>query len=499
MKRFILAGLVLAFGAVSQAATVTYNPATGVLLYPANFFEINSNLIVAAISGAFPGTGSGNASTNVAQGWSASQTFNGPVFVGSTNLNTHLASKAPLASPAFTGTPTVPTASANSSNTTAATTAYVDRAVAGVSSGGGGNANTNVAQGWSATQVFNAPVTFNDDSTFGDIFANSITPANPFSVVVGGTGGSNASQARVNLGLVPDVDVQAFRLALLQIALAMTSDGHMPVRESGIMTNLASTAAGRALLRAVSATDGRNQLEVGKLHQGAYDRSTWNGVTNETPTLNDISDVLDAMLGGTNVLILSVDTNYFTVSGGQLTLNANAAIPRWIGQFGINSYTNNSTTTNVLFANWTISSNDVPNASGKYLDGAWTMMLTNATGGTCNFHFNLKVDGVVVASVQRSLSSSSTPELHGGRFHFIRESDTSASIVLFGERISATPSVGFGTFGGSGGDNMILATNAACSWSSNVNLTIEIGQILLAGTNSTAAGMQRIHASLYRP
>lgn len=92
MKRLILAGLALAFGAVSQAATVTYNPATGVLLYPVNFFEINSNLIVAAISGAFPGTGSGNASTNVAQGWSASQTFNGPLLMGNTNLASKISS-----------------------------------------------------------------------------------------------------------------------------------------------------------------------------------------------------------------------------------------------------------------------------------------------------------------------------------------------------------------------------------------------------------------------
>lgn len=92
MKRFILACIALAFGAVSQAATVTYNPATGVLLYPVNFFEINSNLIVAAISGAFPGTGSGNASTNLAQGWSASQTFNGPLLMGNTNLASKISS-----------------------------------------------------------------------------------------------------------------------------------------------------------------------------------------------------------------------------------------------------------------------------------------------------------------------------------------------------------------------------------------------------------------------
>lgn len=43
-----------------------------------------------------------------------------------TNLTTDLAAKAPLASPALTGTPTAPTASANDNSTKIATTAYVD-------------------------------------------------------------------------------------------------------------------------------------------------------------------------------------------------------------------------------------------------------------------------------------------------------------------------------------------------------------------------------------
>ncbi|MFZ1539533.1 MAG: SGNH/GDSL hydrolase family protein [Chromatiaceae bacterium] len=78
---FSCAIALLAFAFSARAATVTYTPGTGVLLYPENFFEANSNSIVQAISGAFPGSGSGNASTNVAQGWSASQTFNALVSI----------------------------------------------------------------------------------------------------------------------------------------------------------------------------------------------------------------------------------------------------------------------------------------------------------------------------------------------------------------------------------------------------------------------------------
>ena len=58
-----------------------------------------------------------------------------------TTVTNSLALKAPLASPALTGTPTAPTASANTNNTQIATTAYVDSAVSGAS---GTYSNTNV-------------------------------------------------------------------------------------------------------------------------------------------------------------------------------------------------------------------------------------------------------------------------------------------------------------------------------------------------------------------
>jgi hypothetical protein len=55
-----------------------------------------------------------------------------------TGLQTELNLKAPLASPSFTGTPTVPTAAVGTNNTQAASTAFVQTAVANVQSGGGG-------------------------------------------------------------------------------------------------------------------------------------------------------------------------------------------------------------------------------------------------------------------------------------------------------------------------------------------------------------------------
>lgn len=55
-----------------------------------------------------------------------------------------------LASPALSGTPTAPTASPGTSNTTVATTAYVDAAVAAGGGGGGGGGGANIESNWYA-------------------------------------------------------------------------------------------------------------------------------------------------------------------------------------------------------------------------------------------------------------------------------------------------------------------------------------------------------------
>lgn len=67
------------------------------------------------------------------------------------NLTTDLAAKAPLASPALTGTPTAPTATAGTNTTQVATTAFVTTAVAGVS--GVGMAVGNAVSGGTANAV----------------------------------------------------------------------------------------------------------------------------------------------------------------------------------------------------------------------------------------------------------------------------------------------------------------------------------------------------------
>lgn len=79
------------------------------------------------------------------------------------------ATYAPLASPALTGLPTVPTASAASSNTVAASTAYVDRAVASGSGSGGGDVYS------SSNNVFTGSNTFSGTTTFNNLAIGTIT------------------------------------------------------------------------------------------------------------------------------------------------------------------------------------------------------------------------------------------------------------------------------------------------------------------------------------
>ena len=83
----------------------------------------------------------------------------------STTVTNSLATKAPLASPALTGTPTAPTATANTNTTQLATTAYVQGELAN-------EANWNTAYGWGDHSTQNYAVTTGDTMTgnlsFGD-------------------------------------------------------------------------------------------------------------------------------------------------------------------------------------------------------------------------------------------------------------------------------------------------------------------------------------------
>ena len=250
--------LLLAFACfVSRGATVTYESGSGVLLYPTNLWRANSNEIVAAISGAFPGTGSGNASTNANQTWPAGY--------------------------------------------------------------------TNTAHG---SWVFDGPV------TTSDLIINSATFSGIWGFPNGAPGGTNADQTRTILGLVPDVDIQTFRLPLLQLYVALAANGDMPYRNaSGIITNTPSTSFGRSNLNVVDASAGRTLLGVVAASGGAFtgDISVpteaygagWSGSA-EVPTKGDLYTQIQSILSGG--FISSVDTNDLQVNTGRLSIASSATV-----------------------------------------------------------------------------------------------------------------------------------------------------------------------------
>ena len=80
------------------------------------------------------------------------------------DLTTDLAAKAPLASPALTGTPTAPTATAGTNNTQVATTAYADAAVAALVDGAPALLNT----------LNELAFAINDDAAFTTTITNLI-------------------------------------------------------------------------------------------------------------------------------------------------------------------------------------------------------------------------------------------------------------------------------------------------------------------------------------
>lgn len=391
---FSCAIALLAFAFSARAATVTYTPGTGVLLYPENFFEANSNSIVQAISGAFPGTGSGNASTNVAQGWSALQVFDDVTVLGDM---------------------TVP----------------------------------------------------------GTLSAAAFSTATPLGFASGGHGGTNVLTAQQNMSLVPDEDVQVFSARLKQLATVSWTSGDVPYFDGSNLTNLATTAAGRTLLTAVNAAAQWSALSSDALQSGAYDQAAWDGVTGKAVTPDQVRDIIQNLAIGSNAI--TEVTSPLSLSNGVLSINT-AGLGGGSGGYTYlatnvgGAFQSRTAGTNWTILSTTVSSNYAPSAAGRFLEGGWSTVISNYSGTSANVYFNISANGTTVFRDAASLNN--TMRGVNGALWLVRETDTTASIITLGSQ-SGPAAIGQGDFGGTAAGAVTISTNVAWNWSTNNTLLVE--------------------------
>ena len=111
------------------------------------------------------------------------------VMANITDLQAAMDAKAPLASPAFTGTPTAPTPATADSSTKIATTAYVKASMA--AAGAGTVTSVAVSGGTTGLTTSGGPITG----------AGTITLGGTLAIANGGTGANTATLAKLALGI----------------------------------------------------------------------------------------------------------------------------------------------------------------------------------------------------------------------------------------------------------------------------------------------------------
>lgn len=376
------------------------------------------------------------------------------------------------------------------------------------SSGGGGVGDVTLA----GTNLFTGPNTFGGATVVsnltvpGTLAVGSITSDTPLGMAIGGTGGTNAESARASLGVTYDVDVQAYRLGLLQAALALTSDGHMVYHNGTLVTNVASTAAGRALLTAASASAQWNNylLSVASTN-GGYDSTSWNGISDRLVTLDQFRDAINALPGGSNAItsvtaplsltngVLSIDTSGLGGGGGGgVTWIVNEPLGSWYGR---------DTTTNWPLLSVTISSNNLPTVAGQYLFGHVSGIISNLSGTSATVYYNADVNGVRVFrdsyGVAGTVASRGRPFI--GEFYLVYETASTASLVQIGTHVSATnPDIGgSGDIANNAVAFQFIATNITVNWSSNITLALGFECDTSTSTNA-ALGLRKVSASLLK-
>ena len=248
-----------------------------------------------------------------------------------------VAGAAPLASPALSGTPTAPTPTAGDTTTKIATTAWVrNQILSDTLNYGAGNGlqvsgsnlavlgTTNrITSSVSGVDIASTYAGQNSISTLGNITSGQWS-ATPIPLAYGGTGGTDASTARANLGVL--------QYGALAASLASVNNG--------IIVNNSGTAVARAVVSGspdtISVTNGDGiggNITVSLIGSNSGPVQITGGGTGATTKIagfNALSpattqgDLIFYNSGGHDRLAGKTDApTYYLTSG------ANSAIPRW--------------------------------------------------------------------------------------------------------------------------------------------------------------------------
>ena len=363
----------------------------------------------------------------------------------------------------------------------------------------------------SGTNAWTGPNSFSADTTVSNLTvtgthsvntleADSLVLANPIGVTAVAT---NAEAARAALGLTIDTDVQGYSALLRKIATNSWANGDMPLHDGSTFGSVASTAAGRALLSAASASvQWVTYLLPVASTNGAYNSTSWDGITDRLVTLDQFRDAITALPGGSNAItsvtapltltngVLSIDTSGLGGSGsGGYTYLVTNSLGTWQGR---------DSSTNWTIISTTISSNDVPTATGRFVDGGWSLVASNNSGSTATAYLDVSVGGNLIFRDSYSWSSGAgvAQRPMAAQFWLVRESASTASLIQIGQNVnsSSTP-VGHGDFGSTANGATIVTTNIPITWTSNVQFSIAISCDTSVSTN-TALGIRVVNAWL---
>jgi hypothetical protein len=184
--------------------------------------------------------------------------------VSTTQIATTAFVQAQKDSPAFTGTPTAPTANVGTSSTQIATTAFVSAAV--VASVG----NISGSLGTMASQNANAVAITGGTISGVTLSGSTLTGITTLAIAVGGTGATTASGARASLGLgtistqnANNVSITGGSISALASAIAVVDGGTGATNAASARTNLGAAAAA-TVISAGSGLSGGGDLSTNR-------------------------------------------------------------------------------------------------------------------------------------------------------------------------------------------------------------------------------------------